>query len=54
MRPTVFTSNLSPTELGTHFLDERLLSRIIAMCGEKGIVEMKGSDYRLTSFRTGV
>jgi len=46
MRQTIFTSNLSPSELGKHFTDERLISRIIEMCGKQGIIKLSGKNYR--------
>lgn len=47
MLPTIFTSNLNPWKLAeSRFADERLLSRIIEMCGKNGIREVRGRDYR--------
>lgn len=45
MRPIFFTSNLSMPELGQR-LGERLTWRIIEMCGESHIVELKGPNLR--------
>ena len=45
-KQTIFTSNLTPPELGRHFTDERLVSRIIEMCGPKGIIKISGMNYR--------
>lgn len=46
MKQTIFTSNLTPPELGRHFIDERLVSRIIEMCGPEGIIKIPGKNYR--------
>jgi DNA replication protein DnaC len=45
--PTVFTSNLSLNELGRRLGDERLVSRIREMCGDLGIIHLKGPDLRI-------
>lgn len=46
MLPTIFTSNLSMETLARRFMDERLASRIIEMCGKDGIRKMEGRNYR--------
>lgn len=49
MLPTIFTSNLTLEELVGRFMDERLVSRIIEMCGREGIRKMDevtGQNYR--------
>lgn len=43
--PTLFTSNLSVEELGAK-LGERIMWRIIEMCGSENIVEIKGVNLR--------
>lgn len=45
MLTTVFTSNLSPEELGQK-LGERIVWRIVEMCGAENIVEIKGPNLR--------
>ena len=42
---TFFTSNLSPAELGAK-IGERIVWRVIEMCGEKNIIEVKGPNLR--------
>ena len=42
--PTVFTSNLSPQELGER-IGERVMWRIVEACGD-GIVELRGRNLR--------
>jgi len=54
MLPTIFTSNLSLEQLMRRFVDERLVSRIIEMCGREGIrkiTEECNPDYRLENFK---
>jgi hypothetical protein len=43
--PTLFTSNLSPQELGNK-IGERIVWRIVEMCGEQNIIEVKGPNLR--------
>ena len=43
--PTLFTSNLSPQELGNK-IGERIVWRIVEMCGENNIIEVKGPNLR--------
>ena len=43
MLPTIFTSNLSPTELEKEFTDSRIISRIIHSCK---VVKLKNIDLR--------
>jgi len=50
MLPTIFTSNLDLKELGRHFVDERLISRIMEMCTKDRIQKMNGCDYRMEGF----
>ena len=42
-----FTSNLSPAELGAK-IGERIVWRVIEMCGEDNVVEVKGPNLRDT------
>lgn len=42
--PTVFTSNLSPQELGDR-IGQRVMWRLVEMCGD-GIVELRGRNLR--------
>ena len=44
-RLTFFTSNLSPAELGAK-IGERIVWRVIEMCGEKNIIEVTGPNLR--------
>lgn len=46
-RPTVFTSNLSLSELRQR-IGERIIWRIVESCGELGIVEVQGRNLRQT------
>ena len=57
MLPTIFTSNLDLSMLGKKFMDERLVSRIIEMCGKNGIREMSeknGTNYRKEILKKGL
>lgn len=45
MRPVFITSNLSPAELGKR-IGERIMWRIVEMCGEDHIIEVKGPNLR--------
>lgn len=45
MRMTVFTSNLSPDELGAR-IGPRIMWRIVEMCGKANCVEVKGKNLR--------
>lgn len=47
LRNTIFISNLAPDELDKKMGDSRLISRIIGMCGTKGILRMNGKDRRI-------
>lgn len=56
MLPTIFTSNLDLNALSKAFVDERLVSRIIEMCGVKGIRKMgekTGPNYRKEILKKG-
>ncbi len=44
LAPTVFTSNLSPQELGER-IGERVMWRIVEKCGD-GIMELRGRNWR--------
>ena len=48
MRTTVFTSNLSPDELGAR-IGPRIMWRIVEMCGKGNCVEVKGKNLREAS-----
>ena len=52
MLPTIFTSNLNLRELAERFSDERLVSRIIEMCGKDKIRKINGQSYRLNALKT--
>lgn len=43
--PIFVTSNLSPAELGAR-IGERIMWRIVEMCGEDNIIEVKGTNQR--------
>lgn len=45
MRPVFITSNLSPAELGAR-IGQPTMDRIIEMCGEDNIVNVKGENLR--------
>ena len=45
-KPTIMTSNLSVADLVKWSGDERIGSRIVGMCRERGIVELVGRDLR--------
>lgn len=44
--PLVVTSNLTPSQLRDK-MDDRIVSRLIEMCGKHGIVKFEGDDRRL-------
>lgn len=44
-KDTVFTSNLSPEELGRR-IGERIMWRIVEMCGDHGIIHVTGDNQR--------
>lgn len=44
-RPTIFTSNLSPEELGGR-LGERVMWRLVEMCGADHIIHLNGPNLR--------
>lgn len=45
LMPTVFTSNLSPAELGER-LGQRIFWRILELCGEDHVIEVEGPNLR--------
>ena len=45
LKPIFITSNLSPTELG-HKLGDRILWRIVEMCGKDNIIHVTGPNLR--------
>ena len=47
LQPTIFTSNLSPEELGQR-IGERVMWRIVEMCGKAGIIHVDGKNHRAT------
>ena len=47
LQPTIFTSNLSPEELGQR-IGERVMWRIVEMCGKAGIIHVDGKNLRAT------
>lgn len=49
--PTIFTSNLTPDELGAQ-IGERVMWRIIEMCGKENIVHVDGPNLRAAPGRS--
>ena len=45
LKPTLFTSNLSPQELA-HHIGERVMWRLTEACGDDGIIELRGPNLR--------